>query len=83
MADQRNLSVGKQAPTQLGRALQELGIEQIPAYSPQASPARLFVGFPLRFQFDGILAYLLGYLTLGMTLILVSCETYDTNISVI
>jgi transposase len=27
---------GKQAPTQLGRALQELGIEQIPAYSPQA-----------------------------------------------
>jgi hypothetical protein len=27
---------GKQAPTQLGRALQQLGIEQIPAYSPQA-----------------------------------------------
>jgi transposase len=27
---------GKQSPTQLGRALQELGIEQIPAYSPQA-----------------------------------------------
>lgn len=27
---------GKQAPTQLGRALEELGIEQIPAYSPQA-----------------------------------------------
>jgi len=27
---------GKQAPTQLGRALDELGIEQIPAYSPQA-----------------------------------------------
>ena len=27
---------GKQAPTQLGRALNELGIEQIPAYSPQA-----------------------------------------------
>ena len=27
---------GKQTPTQLGRALQELGIEQIPAYSPQA-----------------------------------------------
>jgi transposase len=27
---------GKQAPTQLGRALQELGIEQIPAHSPQA-----------------------------------------------
>jgi transposase len=27
---------GKQAPTQLGRALQELGIQQIPAYSPQA-----------------------------------------------
>jgi transposase len=27
---------GKQAPTQLGRALQQLGIQQIPAYSPQA-----------------------------------------------
>jgi hypothetical protein len=27
---------GKQSPTQLGRALQGLGIEQIPAYSPQA-----------------------------------------------
>jgi len=27
---------GKQAPTQLGRALEELGIEQIPAHSPQA-----------------------------------------------
>jgi len=27
---------GKQSPTQLGRVLQELGIEQIPAYSPQA-----------------------------------------------
>jgi len=27
---------GKQAPTQLGRALEALGIEQIPAYSPQA-----------------------------------------------
>jgi hypothetical protein len=27
---------GKQTPTHLGRALQELGIEQIPAYSPQA-----------------------------------------------
>jgi hypothetical protein len=27
---------GKQSPTQLGRALQELGIQQIPAYSPQA-----------------------------------------------
>jgi transposase len=27
---------GRQAPTQLGRALEELGIEQIPAYSPQA-----------------------------------------------
>ena len=27
---------GKQAPTQLGRALDQLGIEQIPAYSPQA-----------------------------------------------
>jgi len=27
---------GKQAPTQLGRALDELGIEQIPAHSPQA-----------------------------------------------
>jgi hypothetical protein len=27
---------GKQAPTQLGRALEELGIEPIPAYSPQA-----------------------------------------------
>jgi len=27
---------GKQAPTQLGRTLEELGIEQIPAYSPQA-----------------------------------------------
>lgn len=27
---------GKQAPTQLGRTLDELGIEQIPAYSPQA-----------------------------------------------
>ncbi len=27
---------GQQAPTQLGRALDELGIEQIPAYSPQA-----------------------------------------------
>jgi transposase len=27
---------GKQWPTQLGRALQELGIQQIPAYSPQA-----------------------------------------------
>ena len=26
---------GKQAPTQLGRALEQLGIEQIPAYSPQ------------------------------------------------
>jgi integrase-like protein len=28
--------VGKQSPTQLGRALEELGIEPIPAYSPQA-----------------------------------------------
>jgi transposase len=28
--------VGKQAPTQLGRALQQLGIQQIPAHSPQA-----------------------------------------------
>jgi transposase len=27
---------GRQSPTQLGRALEELGIEQIPAYSPQA-----------------------------------------------
>jgi hypothetical protein len=27
---------GKQAPTQLGRAFDQLGIEQIPAYSPQA-----------------------------------------------
>ena len=27
---------GKQSPTQLGRALDQLGIEQIPAYSPQA-----------------------------------------------
>lgn len=27
---------GKQAPTQLGQALQQLGIQQIPAYSPQA-----------------------------------------------
>ena len=27
---------GKRAPTQLGRALNQLGIEQIPAYSPQA-----------------------------------------------
>jgi hypothetical protein len=27
---------GKQTPTQLGRALDELGIQQIPAYSPQA-----------------------------------------------
>ena len=27
---------GKQSPTPLGRALDELGIEQIPAYSPQA-----------------------------------------------
>ena len=27
---------GKQSPTQLGRALDELGIKQIPAYSPQA-----------------------------------------------
>src|SRR6202042_2271048 len=27
---------GKQAPTQLGQALEELGIQQIPAYSPQA-----------------------------------------------
>jgi transposase len=27
---------GKQSPTQLGRVLEELGIEQIPAYSPQA-----------------------------------------------
>jgi transposase len=27
---------GKQCPTQLGRALDELGIQQIPAYSPQA-----------------------------------------------
>ncbi len=33
LAEQLN---GKQAPTQLGRALEELGIEQIPAYSPQA-----------------------------------------------
>jgi transposase len=29
--------VGKQSPTQLGRALEELGIQQIPAYSPQAN----------------------------------------------
>src|ERR1019366_8636314 len=29
---------GKQSPTQLGRALEELGIQQIPAYSPQAKP---------------------------------------------
>ena len=28
--------VGRQTPTHLGRALQELGVEQIPAYSPQA-----------------------------------------------
>jgi transposase len=28
--------VGKQIPTQLGSALQQLGIQQIPAYSPQA-----------------------------------------------
>jgi hypothetical protein len=28
--------VGKQSPTQLGRALEQLGIHQIPAYSPQA-----------------------------------------------
>jgi hypothetical protein len=28
---------GKQSPTQLGRALEELGIAQIPAYSPQAN----------------------------------------------
>ena len=27
---------GKQCPTQLGRALEELGIQQIPVYSPQA-----------------------------------------------
>jgi hypothetical protein len=27
---------GKQSPTQLGRAFDQLGIEQIPAYSPQA-----------------------------------------------
>ena len=27
---------GKQTPTQLGRVLEELGIQQIPAYSPQA-----------------------------------------------
>jgi hypothetical protein len=27
---------GKQSPTQLGRALEELGIQQIPAHSPQA-----------------------------------------------
>jgi transposase len=27
---------GKQAPTQLGHALQQLGVQQIPAYSPQA-----------------------------------------------
>jgi Integrase core domain len=27
---------GQQSPTQLGRALEELGIQQIPAYSPQA-----------------------------------------------
>jgi transposase len=27
---------GKQSPTQLGHALEELGIQQIPAYSPQA-----------------------------------------------
>jgi hypothetical protein len=27
---------GKQCPTHLGRALEELGIQQIPAYSPQA-----------------------------------------------
>src|ERR1700693_194205 len=27
---------GKQSPTQLGRVLEELGIQQIPAYSPQA-----------------------------------------------
>src|ERR1017187_4830707 len=27
---------GKQSPTQLGRALDEIGIQQIPAYSPQA-----------------------------------------------
>jgi transposase len=27
---------GKQAPTQLGQVLQQLGIQQIPAYSPQA-----------------------------------------------
>lgn len=27
---------GKQSPTQLGHALQQLGIQQIPAYSPQA-----------------------------------------------
>jgi hypothetical protein len=27
---------GKQTPTQLGRAFEQLGIEQIPAYSPQA-----------------------------------------------
>src|ERR1022692_795989 len=31
--------VGKQSPTQLGRALDQLGIAQIPAYSPQAKGA--------------------------------------------
>src|SRR5258706_5853372 len=36
---------GKQAPTQLGRALEQLGIEQIPAYSPQAK-ARIERAWP-------------------------------------
>jgi hypothetical protein len=35
---------GKQSPTQLGRALEELGIQQIPAYSPQAKAASNALG---------------------------------------
>jgi len=39
---------GKQSPTQLGRALDELGIEQIPAYSPRPRAASNASGAPVR-----------------------------------
>jgi transposase len=39
---------GKQCPTHLGRALEELGIQQIPAYSPRPKAASNAPGAPAR-----------------------------------
>jgi hypothetical protein len=53
---------GKQTPTQLGRALQELGIEQIPAYSPQARAASSGPGAPVRIGWSANCAWLMPLL---------------------